>query len=284
MCYFHLSNLILHSATTHSDQPCLHLHLPQFSVSNESGDGLAFLMASNWSAFEEFDGSSFGISQILRESRFKVLAVELDTFKDDGDGDLNGNHVGVDVGGLASVKVNNASSVKLVLNSGEKLSCWIDYEAGSKRLEVRVSTFSAQRPVKPLLMYSVDFTRNWNGNKEFYMGFSSSNGNSTQTCFIHSWSFAQRFSPKWMHSEPMDPGVQTVSVTSLPKRSSHCLMRVLAALIFGAACGVLGAYMVMLMWRTVANRRPVTPEELVADPSQFKVIVVRNQAIKDGHK
>ncbi|CAM8948760.1 unnamed protein product [Rhodiola kirilowii] len=255
-----------------------------FSLSGESGDGLAFLMASNWSAFEEFDGSSFGISQMLNESRIKALAVELDSSNDVKDGDLNGNHVGFDVGSLASVKTSNGSSVKLVLNSGEKLSCWIDYEASSKRMEVRLSRFSAQRPVKPLLMHSIDFARNWNGSREFYMGLSSSNGNSTQTCFIYSWSFTQRFAPKWMHSQPMDPSVETDSASRVPKSRSHCVMRVLAALIFGAACGVLGAYMVMLMWRIFANRRPVTPEDLVADPSQFKMIAVGNKAIKDGQK
>lgn len=255
-----------------------------FSLSQESGDVLAFLMASNLSGFDEFDGSSFGISQLLNVSRFKALAVEFDSFKVDKDGDLNGNRVKVNVGGLSSVKASNVSSVKLVLNSGGKLSCWIDYEANSKRMEIRLSQFSAQRPVKPLVMYSIDFARSWNSSKDVYIGIISSNGNSTQTCFIYSWSFTQRFAPKWMHSQPMNPEIETEPVSSVPKSRSHCVMRVLAALIFGAACGILGAYTAMIVWRIVANRRPVTPEELVADPSHFKIIVAENKRVKDGQK
>ncbi|TQD92065.1 hypothetical protein C1H46_022344 [Malus baccata] len=44
---------------------------------------------------------------------------------------------GIDVGSFVSLVVCNVSELNLVLNSGERLTCWIDYDASSQRLEIR---------------------------------------------------------------------------------------------------------------------------------------------------
>ncbi|KAK3212480.1 hypothetical protein Dsin_017186, partial [Dipteronia sinensis] len=71
----------------------------------------------------------------LHKSKYRVVVVEFDTSLDDEYGDLNGNHVGINVDSLLSVKYCNLSDQNMFLYSGKKLDSWIDYKASSKRLE-----------------------------------------------------------------------------------------------------------------------------------------------------
>ncbi|KDP24510.1 hypothetical protein JCGZ_25074 [Jatropha curcas] len=259
-----------------------------FLMSPDNGDGLAFVMlsdASNISAFEY--NVPFGLSLRSEKSNSEIVAVEFDTRRDDNYGDVNGNHVGIDVGGFVSVKVKNASSANLVLNNGKRLNSWIDYEAGSKRLEVRLSQYGYTKPIDPLLSHPIDLSQLWN-NEKVFIGLSSSNGNSSQECFIYSWSFELRHVPQWMHSEPLDPQAfaKKVKPVVIHKRNA-CVLRVLAAMIFGTACGALGAFIVLYLWTIFGNRRPVpvVPEECSMQPVDFqykKFNVGLDKAVEDG--
>ncbi|KAI9175095.1 hypothetical protein LWI28_027161 [Acer negundo] len=89
--------------------------------------------------FTDVGKRSFGLSKMgLHTSKFRVVVVEFDTSFDLEYGDLNGNHVGIDVDSLLSVKFCNISSQNIFLNSVKKLVSWIDYDASAKRLEVRL--------------------------------------------------------------------------------------------------------------------------------------------------
>uniref|UniRef100_A0A5B6YVC8 Putative L-type lectin-domain containing receptor kinase VIII.2-like n=1 Tax=Davidia involucrata TaxID=16924 RepID=A0A5B6YVC8_DAVIN len=255
-----------------------------FSMSPENGDGLAFVMFPIGFPLNVFDGGSFGL---LDESKFRVLGVEFDTVMDDKYGDPSGNHVGIDISSPVSVKVGNVSSINLVLNSGEKLQAWIDYEAGSKRLEVRLSKLGEMRPVDPLLSYPIDLPQMWKEEK-VYMGLSSSSGNSSQKCNVYSWSFMLWQVPPWLHSQPLDPKAVSKKTKDLTvhKRSDR-LLRVLGTLIFGVGCGALAAFIVLFVCTIFGNRLPVAPEEYAADPvdleyKKFKVVV--DKPIEDGKK
>ncbi|KAE8696538.1 heme-binding-like protein [Hibiscus syriacus] len=260
-----------------------------FSMSHGNGDGLAFIMVPGSFKVDVLGNCSFGVSLGLDKSKSGIVAVEFDTLKDEKHGDLSENHVGIDVGSLASVKARNLSSLNLMLNNGEKLHCWIDYEATSKRLEIRLSQSSSSRPNDPLLSYSINLSKLWNG--EVFVGLSSSNGNSLQTCFIHSWSFKLRQVPNWMHSQPLDPNAAIAKnpkpLTAVPK-SSKCFWKALVVFVFGGACGALTASCVMYLWNVFGDRRPVVPEECGVDPMDFdykkvKVVVV-DDVVKDGKK
>lgn len=256
-----------------------------FSMSRDNGDGLAFFMVPISFPVDVFDGGSFGL---LGNRKIKVLIVEFDTSKDQKYGDVNGNHVGIDVSSFISVKVGNVSSISLVLNSGEKLQAWIDYEAGSKQLEVRLNKLGHMRPVEPLLSYSIDMSQMWKED-EVFVGLSSSNGNSLQKCNLYSWSFKPRQAPHWMHSEPLDPEA-FMEETKAPKvhMRSDCFLRILSALIIGTACGALGAFFVLFAWTVFGgNRRPVVPEDYAMHPAEFeyqKFKVVVDKHIEDGTK
>ncbi|KAJ6992960.1 hypothetical protein NC653_016169 [Populus alba x Populus x berolinensis] len=156
---------------------------------------------------------------------------------------------------------------------------------GSKRLEIRLSHSGDIKPIDPLLSHPIDLSKMWNDEKVL-IGLTSSNGNSSQTCFLHSWNFKLRRVPHWMHSQPLDP--QDFAKHEKPmvvQKKSDCILKMLTAMIFGAACGALGALMVLYLWTIFGNRRPVMPEECSVPPADFeykKVKVIVDKAIEDG--
>ncbi|KAL0333235.1 UNVERIFIED_CONTAM: L-type lectin-domain containing receptor kinase IV.4 [Sesamum angustifolium] len=242
-----------------------------FSMSGEYGDSLAFIMLPFGFPLNVLDSGSMGT---LRVRKMKVLVVEFETFKDEKYGDLSGNNVGVDGDSLVSVKVSNVSSMNLELNGGEKLQAWIDYEASSRRFEVRLNEFGGNRPVDPVLSYPIDLSNMWKEGA-VTVGLSSSSGNSSlQKFYLYSWSFRTRSVPHWMHSKPMDLDPHNKYMEKgeelkvIPKRSL-CASRILAALIFGTGCGALGAFFVLFVW-TILGKRPVVPEAFAVQPKELK--------------
>ncbi|XP_076890057.1 L-type lectin-domain containing receptor kinase VIII.2-like [Bidens hawaiensis] len=237
----------------------------EFSMTSGSrnGDGFVFVVFSGRD--DLFDGNgSFGVSN---RDGVKFLSVEFDTLMDDKYGDINGNHVGIDLSSFVSLKVVNLSSVDLGLNSDTRLQVWIDYEAGSRRLEVRVNKFGENRPLGPLLFGQIDITKIWPENDGFFVGLSSFNGNSSQIFNLYSWSFKTRQQPDWMHSEPLDP----VSFKGKGKeikvhKENDCVLWIVSALILGVGLGALGSFVGMLMWTVFAKRRPIAPEEYAVKP------------------
>ena len=259
-----------------------------FSMSPGNGGGLAFAVFPSGFPLDVLNGSSSGLSHGLKERGNRVFAVEFDTSRDAQHGDSNGYHVGFNVADLVSVSVSNVSSINLALNSGDRLNCWIDYEAGSKRVEVRLSKLGDMRPVSPFISHPIDLSEMWNED-EVFVGFSSSSGNSSETCVVYSWSFNTRPVPHWMHSQPLDPNTLKEDMrpqTVHEKRT--CLLRVLAALIFGTGCGALGAFIALFFCTIFGNRRPVAAEEFVIRPVEFEYkkvnVIVVDKSIKDGEK
>ncbi|KAF8396866.1 hypothetical protein HHK36_018501 [Tetracentron sinense] len=256
-----------------------------FSISPGNGDGLAFIVLPNGFPLESFDGNSFGLAPELEKRGTRFLAVEFDTLMDAKLGDPNGNHVGIDIGSLTSARVSNVSSINLVLNSGEKLQSWIDYDANSKQLEVRLSKLGNIRPSNPLVSYPIDLSKLWKKEEEVFVGISSSSGNSSQTSSVYSWSFRLSRFPSWMHSQPLDPRVSSLhSKPVIVHKRSVCLKRIQTALIFGIGCGALAAFIVLFVWAIFANRRPLAPAEYPVHPVELgyeKIKVVVEKAIKD---
>ncbi|GMY14421.1 L-type lectin-domain containing receptor kinase VIII.2-like [Fagus crenata] len=254
-----------------------------FSMSVGNGDGLDFFMVPSGFNVSEFD-DSVGSGN----SKFKVVAVKFNTLRDGNNGFIKTAHVVIGVGSVVSAKLSNVSAYNLS-RSSEKIQAWIDYEVGSRRLEVRLSQNGGSRPSSPLLSYPIDLSKVWE-DKEVFVGFSSTTGNSSKTCFVHSWSFKLINVPNWMHSEPLDPKAFAKNTKTLvAEKRSDCLSKVLAAMTFGAACGALMAFTVLYLWTIFGNKRPVVPEEFATQPmdceyKKMKVVVVDKAAIKDGKK
>ncbi|KAF1881970.1 hypothetical protein Lal_00038614 [Lupinus albus] len=199
-----------------------------FSISPDAGDGVVFVLLPGERDFSSkfSENDSFGV--FVDEN---YLAVEFDTWKDDNVNDLNANHVGIDVGSLVSVAVANVSSINLVLNSGEKLNAWVDYEYGSKNLQVRLSKEGESRPENAIVSYNIDLFKIW-GHQNVFLGITSSSNhaNSKQVVSVYSWKFSFRNVSNTLHSQPTNPN------KNVDQKSSFCTLRLLAGVIFGTGC------------------------------------------------
>ncbi|XP_073045948.1 lectin-like protein [Primulina eburnea] len=219
-----------------------------FSISPQNGDGIAFLVVPRI-LLSRFSKGGFGV---IEERRF--LGVEFDTLVDEDVGDVNANHVGVDVGSLNSVKTSNVSSVNLVLNSGMKLHSWVDYDSSSKKIEVRLGKFGDARPYDPLLVYGIDLGEMWK-NEEMLVGLSSTSGKTMQTSCVYSWKFRTRSVPSWLHSQPLDPRAfsQEQEEEKLEQKKRICALGFLSGLVFIIGCGALMALFVLFLWALLEN-------------------------------
>ncbi|CAL0328260.1 unnamed protein product [Lupinus luteus] len=259
----------------------------EFSISLDDVNGLAFVMVPSGFEGEVFDNSSsFG----LRESGFKVIGVKFSASRDGKSEGYAYCNVSINVGNSVIDRISNDSSVNVSLRSGERLHAWIDYEAGSRRFEVRLSQYGHSRPYDALVWHTINFSNVWDA-EEIFVGFSPVKGDSYsyQACSLYSWSFIVRHFPHWMHSEPLDPMVlaKKDTVTPVAKARSDCVLRVLAAMIYGAGCGALIAFILLYVWTIFGNWRPVALEEYVMQPVEFeykKVNIVVDKSVKDAQE
>lgn len=236
-----------------------------FSISPGNGVGLAFVIFPTVELSKVFGRGPFGISEKFDQ---KFVAVEYDTRKDDNVGGMNGSRVGVDVGNFASAVVSNVSSLGLLLNGGEPLRSWIDYEASSKRLEIRLGKSGTEKPYEPFISYPIDLSKMWGG-REVLLGVSSSRGNSSQISSLSSWRFRIRTVPSSLHSEPLDPMASAEEHQEGPRKKS-CFLTVLGTLIFATGCGTLLAFSLLFLWVVFIGRHSTVAPELPMNPIECK--------------
>ncbi|KAF5476105.1 hypothetical protein F2P56_007844 [Juglans regia] len=158
------------------------------------GHGLAFTIATskNLNALPRQYLGLFNSSDIGNFSNH-LFAVEFDTVQDLEFGDINDNHVGVDINSLesnasapAAYFSSDSTKQDLNLKSGTAILAWIDYNSAENVLNVSVSPFSS-KPSKPLLSFKVDLSQIF---QEFmFVGFSASTGLLASSHSILGWSF-----------------------------------------------------------------------------------------------
>ncbi|KAI4382798.1 hypothetical protein MLD38_008712 [Melastoma candidum] len=130
--------------------------------------------------------------------------------------DARANNVGVCVGSVDPSVVRDLGSVGLAIGGGEKLRSWVDYDASSKELEVRVQkSGSEDRPYEPVLAHPVNFSRLWGDGANLMLGISSVSESSSKdggndvvgsgNVNVFSWEYRVRELPSSMHSMPVDP-------------------------------------------------------------------------------
>lgn len=131
------------------------------------GDGFAFLITSKADSFV-FSNGFLG----LPDPHDSFIAVEFDTSFDPVHGDINDNHVGIDVNSVFSVASVDAISKGIDLKSGREMRAWIEYSDALKLIRVWVG-YSPVKPETPVLAAQIDLT----GKVKEYMhvGFSASN-------------------------------------------------------------------------------------------------------------
>ncbi|KAG6545907.1 hypothetical protein Mapa_012562 [Marchantia paleacea] len=154
------------------------------------GDGMAFVML-NVSQWPGSPGGAFGVYDGNGQQLVKTLAIEFDTFRNLDFGDISNNHVGVDLENLTSKASRDASDVGIILYGGEPVHAWIDLDAVSGNLEVRISK-NDSRPAHAFLNHSLLLVDVFDDSGPVYVGFSGSNGLCSCHNFytVYDWRFA----------------------------------------------------------------------------------------------
>ncbi|KAK4270357.1 hypothetical protein QN277_023400 [Acacia crassicarpa] len=160
------------------------------------GHGLAFTIATSKDP-KGLPSQYLGLlnSSDLGNLSNHLFAVEFDTVQDFEFGDINDNHVGIDLNSLVSNKSETAgyytddsgvTRKDLNLSGGTPIMTWVDYDSAANLLTVTLSA-SSTKPRKPLLSFPVDLSPILED--YMYIGFSASTGLLSSSHYILGWSF-----------------------------------------------------------------------------------------------
>ncbi|KAL4284723.1 hypothetical protein GQ457_16G023810 [Hibiscus cannabinus] len=167
------------------------------SSSGRGGYGLAFTLSPSKQfpgAFAEHYMGIFNPENDGSPSNH-IFAVEFDTVNGHNEGaDSDGNHVGININSMDSTMsrpaayfIDNTEEMEeLVLESGDRIQAWIEYDGNF--VNVTICPLNISKPSKPLISYPIDlapFVQN-----TAYVGFSASTGVKTSSHFILGWSFS----------------------------------------------------------------------------------------------
>ncbi|XP_044461427.1 L-type lectin-domain containing receptor kinase S.4-like [Mangifera indica] len=193
-----------------------------------------------------------------------IFAVEFDTVQDFEFGDINGNHVGIDIDSMtsnasvtAAYFLDNSTKQELNLKSGKVIQAWIDYDSGTNRLDVKLSPFSA-KPKSSILSFVVDLSSIVRDT--MYVGFSASTGMLSSSHYILGWSFN------------MSGEAESLTLSSLPSlpgpKKSHIALIVgvsVSAFVFVVLVAAIAFY---LVWK-IKNADVIEEWELNVGPHRF---------------
>lgn len=220
------------------------------------GHGLAFVIANSSSLPGALPSQYLGLlnAQNIGNASDHLFAVEFDTVQDFEFGDINDNHVGVNLNNLFS---NKSVPAPLNLKSGDAIQAWIDYDSGRRVVEVRLDA-SSNKPANPILSYAVDLSPIFLN--EMYVGFSASTGLLASSHYLFGWNFKMNGAAKSLDlsSLPMLPK---------PKKKNYALLIAVpvSALFFLIAALAVAGY----LFYKIKTADVIEPWELVTGPHRF---------------
>ncbi|KAF9665110.1 hypothetical protein SADUNF_Sadunf16G0088100 [Salix dunnii] len=159
------------------------------------GHGLAFTIATT-KDLKALPSQYLGLlnSSVVNLTNH-LFAVEFDTVQDFEFGDINDNHIGVDIGSLKSnasaaaayyTGDSNSSRQDLNLKGGKPIQVWIDYDSFQNVVDVTISPTS-KKPKIPILSCHVDLSSLFE--EYMYVGLSASTGLLASSHYMLGWSF-----------------------------------------------------------------------------------------------
>ncbi|KAL3357043.1 hypothetical protein AABB24_017626, partial [Solanum stoloniferum] len=219
------------NASTFSFSTCFALAIvPEYP--KLGGHGLAFTISPSKDFSTALPSQYLGLLNASDIGNFSnhIFAVEFDTVRDFEFGDIDDNHVGVNINSLESNKSAaagyfiNDQNVKQDLNlkSGKVILVWVEYDSVTKLVNVTLSPNSL-KPKIPLLSYNFDVSPIFKEN--MYVGFSASTGLLASSHYILGWSFKLNGEAKSLDldSLPSLPG---------PKKKHRRLIIVISIIVF----------------------------------------------------
>ncbi|CAK9209357.1 unnamed protein product, partial [Sphagnum troendelagicum] len=178
-----------------------------FSVtcsSNDTGDGLAFIIVANNTpppnAYGEFGGGALGIlsQETNGNASNHVFAVEFDTYQNPEFNDPSDSHVGVDINSINSTHTYSFCYQKCsyFVNNGT-FAVWIDYSATNETLSVAVQPYNetyngtvSTPPPSQIVVPNFTLLDVLEDDGQMYVGFSGATGRNFEQHYISSWRFS----------------------------------------------------------------------------------------------
>ncbi len=158
-------------------------------MDGQGADGITFVIQSLSETALGDAGGGIGYQNIGSNS----LAVEFDSWYNPDNGDIDGNHVGINLNGSMTSVVSKSippiliNAVSARLNNGAVWFAWIDYDG--RQLQVRLSP-TCDRPEKALLKYRISsdkLSTLLGGNTDVFIGFTSGTGSAAGNHDILCW-------------------------------------------------------------------------------------------------
>ncbi|XP_058000076.1 L-type lectin-domain containing receptor kinase IV.1-like [Hevea brasiliensis] len=184
-------------------------------IASVIGQGIAFVIAPTKGLPGSFAGQYLGLFNETNNGNDTnhVVAVELDTIYSYGSefGDINDNHVGIDINGLRSSEAapagyyTNSSGrlTNLTLASSHPMQIWVEYDGATKQLNVTLAPINIGKPSIPLLSVVLDLSPFLQDT--MYVGFSSSTASVLTSNYVLGWSYK------------MNGQAQALDLAQLPK-------------------------------------------------------------------
>ncbi|KAK9290326.1 hypothetical protein L1049_008493 [Liquidambar formosana] len=177
------------------------------------GHGLAFFISPS-KDLKALPSQYLGLLNASDIGNFSnhLFAVEFDTVQDFEFGDINDNHVGIDINSMqsndsaaAAYFADDLTEQNLSLQSGMTIQAWIDYDSIGNVVNVTISP-SSSKPKVPLLSFQVDLSPILQ--EYMYVGFSASTGLLASSHYVFGWSFKMNgvSQPLDLSSLPSLPG------------------------------------------------------------------------------
>lgn len=153
---------------------------------SHGGSGLTFIIVP-----DEFtvgrSGPWLGMLNDACDEEYKAVAVEFDTRHNPEFGDLNDNHVGVNLGSIVSTRTINLSDIGVSLKDGSIHQARIRYDGPKRWIEIHLGSVGQEFSSTPAFSGFLDLSPHL---KEYmFVGFSASTGNLTQIHNVLSWNF-----------------------------------------------------------------------------------------------
>ncbi|GMI71159.1 L-type lectin receptor kinase S.5 [Hibiscus trionum] len=149
---------------------------------SRGGEGVAFILTGNSSLPNNSQGQWLGIvnANSNGSTRASVVAVEFDTRKND-DQDLDGNHIGLNINSMDSIRQVSLSNYGINISGGRDLRVTLRYHGETLRVYIGENeTLVLSQPID-LSTYLPE---------KVFVGFSGSTSNETELNCVKSWSFA----------------------------------------------------------------------------------------------
>ncbi|XP_071720601.1 L-type lectin-domain containing receptor kinase V.9-like isoform X1 [Rutidosis leptorrhynchoides] len=220
---------------------------PQFAF-----HGMTFAITPSTAVIEASSSQHLGLFNRTTDGNESnhIVALELDSFRNIELGDIDSNHIGLDINSIVSVFATtvgyydpNGAFKNLTLASSQEIRAWIDYDGVTKHLNVTLAPIHMRKPEKPLASVQKDLSPILL--QDMYVGFTSATGVLVQTFYVVAWSFQ-------INGKAQDIDLSKLPSLPIKKKSTRHKKMILA---FGFCLGGLIVIAAVSIWAFVLYRR-----------------------------